>query len=189
MNTPPTREQIRAVERGEVSLESLNQSPKSRQHADELKKIVEQAKRAADDSINPNSPSSVLGDLLQLGGQSEVPALTIGGIAVLEAIKSPFLDEGEVTITSLDTARALWAFAGGCAGCAPLLSALAMERAAQELDPDYAAPLHIKAGMLRGEWDAQAIRAVESTGKSKAEIDAELLVRIREIVNEMGLLT
>ena len=149
--------------------------------------------------------SGQLTDLLQLGASSELPALTIGGLALLESIESPFLDEspnGTVVITVLDTARALWCFVGGAKGCASLLSALTLERAAaaheaycvqspttaEVIMRSVTAPLRVKAAEMRAHWDTNAIQALEGCGKTKAEVDAELLTRIKEIIAELGTL-
>lgn len=178
---PPTREEIRAIERGETKHPSNAQA--------KLQDILATAKVEARERV---ANDSTLRDLLQLGATGEIGAITQGGLAILEAIGSPFLDEpvdGSLTITTLDTARALWACAGGVVGASPILSALAIDRAAGYLSPDHAAPLRIKAGMLRGEWDAAAIRALEASGKTKMEIDTELIARLREIETELGLLS
>lgn len=188
----PTYAEIRAIERGEQPANAV--TPKKadgKARFDAMNEALNAAKKEAADVPEEKLPNSLLGDLLQLGAGSEVAALTIGGISLLELTDSPFLAtpvSNTLTITILDTARALWAFNGGAAGAAPLLSALAMERAADELPEEYSTPLRVKAGNLRGQWDASAIRALEQCGKSKAEIDTELLVRIKEIIAEMALL-
>ena len=177
---PPTREEIRAIERGEAKHPPNAQA--------KLQEILASSKQEASDRIERDS---TLHDLLQMGATGEIGAITQGGLAVMEAIGSPFLLEpvdGKLTITSMDTARALWACAGGVVGAAPILSALAMERAADLLPPEHAAPLRIKAGLLRGEWETAALRALESCGKTKMEIDTELIDRLRRIELELGLL-
>ena len=177
---PPTFAEIRAIERGEVKFPPNAQA--------KLQDVLATAKQEA--SARAEKDSS-LHDLLQFGATGEVGAITQGGLAVLEVIGSPFLldpVDGKLTVTSMDTARAVWACAGGAVGASPLLSALAMEKAADALPPEHAAPLRIKAGLLRGEWDASAIRALEATGKTKVEIDTELIARLRDIESELGLL-
>ena len=186
-----TLAEIKAIERGE---RTVNQVKKPADGQDKLKTMVEvlsAAKTAAAAHDEPEDASSMLNDLLQMGAGSEVPSLTLGGVAILESIESPFLEEpvnGALTITTLDTARALWAFAGGVTGAAPLLSALALESAADLLPVEYSTPLRVKAGELRGQWDANAIRALEQCGKCKAELDTEILVRLRDIFKEMEIL-
>jgi len=187
--TPLSLQDIHAIERGELNTSG---KPKFSPPADaqaKLREAVASAKMGAQEATS-DSPGHMLADLLSLGGSGEVPPLTIGGIALLEMIQSPFLQEpvdGKLIITTMDTARALWSFAGGANGCAPLLSALALERAADELPPEYSSPLRVKAGQLRGQWDAAALQALEASGKTKVELDAELLVRLRDIFSEIEL--
>lgn len=183
-----TLKEIKAIERGERTINQPKQvAATARQNA--VNEAVTKSKQQA--AAETGDIQDTLGDLLSMGANSEIPALTIGGIALLELLESPFLDDpvsGMLAISTIDTARALWAFSGGAAGCAPLLSALAMERAADALPPDYSTPLRVKAGELRGAWDSQALQTLEQCGKTKAELDAELIVRLRDIIAELGAL-
>ena len=196
----PTLADIRAIERGDRPVNL--QMPSKEQQREMRAKSTAAFARAR--QVVGNGQDD-LGLLLQMGANGEVGALTMGGLAVLEAIRSPFLDEpvdGKLTITMLDTARALWAFQGGSAGCAPILSALAMERAAADLEV-YAvshastaeavntaigAPLRIRAAELRGQWDGSALQALEESGKGKGELDIELIARIQNIISELEIL-
>lgn len=199
----PSYEEIRAMERGEIPHVAAPKATKaaSDNRRSRLAQVVGESRREAADFIPDNRAGTALNDLLQLGASGEVPPLTIGGLAVLELMGSPFLAEpvnGQLTITTMDTARAVAVMANGLAGVAPLLSALAMEKAATELERDtfgdathtavLSAPLRIRAAEMRGQWDSQALVALEQAGKTKTELDTELLVRIKDIIAELGAL-
>ena len=178
---PPTLDQIRAIERG-----STGEPPKPDDRQKALVEAVATARQQAgmEADLDPDD----LGSMLAMGATGEVPPVTIGGIAVLEVLGSPYLDtptDGKLTVTTLDTARGLYALACGPVGCAPLLSAMALDRAADCQPEEFATPLRSKACALRGGWDAAALKNLELCGKSKMEIDTEIIVRLRDILHEM----
>lgn len=191
----PSYDEIRAMERGEIPHAAKPEADKGAAgRRSRLAQVVGESRREAADFLPENRAGTALNDLLQLGASGEVPPLTVGGLAVLELLGSPFLAEpvnGQLIITTMDTARAVAVMANGALGVAPLLSALAMEKAATELERDgsaYGAPLRIRAGEMRGQWDSQALAALEQAGKTKTELDTELLARIKDIIAELGAL-
>ena len=167
----PSLEEIQAASRGE--------KPEDKP---DLRAILAMAEKEAASKPDP------LGSLLALGCSGELPAITLGAVAVLESIDSPYLLEGPTVpvITILDTARGLYACAGGPDGCAPLLTALALERAADVLPDDMAERLRAKAAKKRGDWDVAALKCLEESGLDKVGVDTEMVVRIRSIYAEMN---
>jgi hypothetical protein len=185
----PTLDEIHKIERGELPRPGHKANPKP-VTADQALALKELRKAAADANAMPSGdgPATDLQELLELGVDGG-PALTMAGLIVLELLESPFLQQGPVEICGMDTARAVWAFAGGANGAEQLQAALTMQVAGDRAtDPDLKSRLLIQGCMLQAAWDANALRAFEALGRGKAAVDAALVVRIELFMKKWALL-
>jgi hypothetical protein len=125
-------------------------------------------------------------DLLSIGGQSTLPPLTIGGLALLQEIGSPFVLGGDITI--LDTAMALYLMGGQEAG-GRLLSAMSLERVAGFMSGDAQERLLVRSAALRARLSKEALEMFEESGLNKSDVDTELLLRVQTATADIEALT
>ena len=186
---PLTYEQIRAVERGELKL-APDGTVVKKQGIDEMRERLQDAVAKASEQAEAEAREALgedrVSDLLSVGGQSTLPPLTLGGLALLQEIGSPFVLGGDITI--LDTALAVWLMGGPEAG-ARLLSAMSLERVACFMNGDAQERLLVRAAGLRAKLSEEALSSFEESELHKADVDTELLLRVQTAVADIEALT